>query len=528
MPYKYARSNGNFNDSSIWSLLPGSMSPTTVPDQNDVALTNGFSVNITGNITVSGLRSDAINTATPGNTFYVQDGVIITGDILGGGNRSIDSRFGTQTSATVTYTGSNFFRVHSNTIQASSSTTANQTGPAAGGGVWLRGTGTGFISAVNFYPSDLGNAVHVLSGNCDIRAVNLYGGGYRIFNGPGGAGVLFDSSGWLNVNTENVYGPWFLINGGAGSDAGGRCSGIYILNALSATINAKNIYGGSNIVTNTEPTQHSGIVIRGNGGIFYINCENIYGDFFFNRFAGSAANDDVENYGIRIANNSGMFFINCLNDIVGGSVGGGVNVVSNSSTVSIRCRNVVGGLFAPAKGYGLPGIRSTGNHTLILSATNLNASGGPAIRSSNTGNLIVHNCNLYFSQFGVSPIASNNFTIGKYTDNFIKYPGSDKQSSFNLGNFQSLNTGVYSLPPLSSIRVGTYTGATMRVPPLSSVLFGVKFDTDASVTGTAILTNNILFETNINALSTNNTIGNNVRQALTTQAGGHLIASFSN
>lgn len=57
MANKFARSNGDFNDPSIWSLLAGSMSATSVPTIGDNASSNNFVVQITGTVTCDNITN---------------------------------------------------------------------------------------------------------------------------------------------------------------------------------------------------------------------------------------------------------------------------------------------------------------------------------------------------------------------------------------------------------------------------------------------------------------------------------------
>ena len=60
MPNKFARSNGDFNDPSIWSGLAASMSATSVPTIGDNASSNTFTIQITGNVACDNITNGNI------------------------------------------------------------------------------------------------------------------------------------------------------------------------------------------------------------------------------------------------------------------------------------------------------------------------------------------------------------------------------------------------------------------------------------------------------------------------------------
>jgi hypothetical protein len=83
MPNKFARSSGNFNNSSIWSLSATGLSATTVPGVGDNAVSNNFTVQITGNAVCSNITNSNVYGGTAGGTFNVI-GSTVTADILAG------------------------------------------------------------------------------------------------------------------------------------------------------------------------------------------------------------------------------------------------------------------------------------------------------------------------------------------------------------------------------------------------------------------------------------------------------------
>lgn len=83
MATRYAITSGNFNSTATWSDSPTGTGGFSVPIAGDVAVSNNFEVSITTNITCLELRSDNINSATPGGKFILGNGLTITANIFG-------------------------------------------------------------------------------------------------------------------------------------------------------------------------------------------------------------------------------------------------------------------------------------------------------------------------------------------------------------------------------------------------------------------------------------------------------------
>ena len=69
MANKFARSNGDFNDASIWSGLAASMSATSVPTIGDNAIANNFVVQITGTVACDNITNGTTYGGTAGGGF---------------------------------------------------------------------------------------------------------------------------------------------------------------------------------------------------------------------------------------------------------------------------------------------------------------------------------------------------------------------------------------------------------------------------------------------------------------------------
>jgi hypothetical protein len=82
MPNKFARSNGDFNDPSIWSGLAASMSATSVPTIGDNAIANTFTIQITGNVACDNITSGTAYGGTAGGVFILRNNSQLTSNIL--------------------------------------------------------------------------------------------------------------------------------------------------------------------------------------------------------------------------------------------------------------------------------------------------------------------------------------------------------------------------------------------------------------------------------------------------------------
>jgi hypothetical protein len=73
MANKFARSNGDFNNASIWSGLAASMSATSVPTIGDNAIANTFTIQITGNVACNNITNGTTYGGTNGGVFNLND-----------------------------------------------------------------------------------------------------------------------------------------------------------------------------------------------------------------------------------------------------------------------------------------------------------------------------------------------------------------------------------------------------------------------------------------------------------------------
>jgi hypothetical protein len=82
MANKFARSNGDFNNASIWSLLAGSMSATSVPTIGDNASANTFTIQITGNVTCDNITNGTAYGGTAGGAFNLNNQTSLSATIV--------------------------------------------------------------------------------------------------------------------------------------------------------------------------------------------------------------------------------------------------------------------------------------------------------------------------------------------------------------------------------------------------------------------------------------------------------------
>lgn len=88
MPNKFARSNGDFNDASIWSGLAASMSATSVPTIGDNAIANTYTIQITGNVACDNITNGTTYGGLSGGAFNLNNGVSLSASIISN-NQSI-------------------------------------------------------------------------------------------------------------------------------------------------------------------------------------------------------------------------------------------------------------------------------------------------------------------------------------------------------------------------------------------------------------------------------------------------------
>lgn len=217
MPNKFARSNGDFNDPSIWSGLAASMSATSVPTIGDNAIANTYTIQITGSVACDNITNGTIYGGSAGGLFNLGNGSQVTANItaLGGAAATpVCLLSGTNTSTVVgnavaNGTGS----AANNAITFTSSGTLYYTGNAFGGlnttsGI-LNSSSTGNVIATgNLNGSGPGSSPGEGIKNTSTGSVTVYGN----LNGATASGLSNTSTGSVTV-VGNVIGD---SRGGSG------------------------------------------------------------------------------------------------------------------------------------------------------------------------------------------------------------------------------------------------------------------------------------------------------------------------
>ena len=181
MANKFARSNGDFNNPSIWSLLAGSMSATTVPTIGDNASANTYTIQITGNVACDNITNGATYGGTAGGTFNLGNASQLTSII----------RVGNTLSNCITLSGSN-----SATIVGDVLTTQGNPGVA----VQFTGTSLNITGTIEAHTgNNAGTVRNAGTGNLTVTGI-VYGNG----GGNRGHGIQNTSTGQVNVIGQTI------------------------------------------------------------------------------------------------------------------------------------------------------------------------------------------------------------------------------------------------------------------------------------------------------------------------------------
>jgi hypothetical protein len=269
MPNKFARSNGDFNNPSIWSLLAGSMSATTVPTIGDNAIANTFTIQITGNVACDNIHTSTVYGGSNGGSFNVDTtsgSVNLSASILGGYT-------GTSSTATVRANGSNSLNIYGNITQITGGSKGNLT-------ISLSSILAG---SLNIYGDVSGPLATTTIGGYAIQSsgsgpINLYGNviGGNIVGGSGAPAMILSSP-----NTVTVYGN---IAGGTGKSADfgisntstGSVTVYGNLNALAANAVSNTSTGSVTVYGNLNPTSVACINNTSTGSVTVLG--NVTGD----------------------------------------------------------------------------------------------------------------------------------------------------------------------------------------------------------------------------------------------------------
>jgi hypothetical protein len=455
--------------------------------------------NITG-ITTSNADGNlyAIRNSSTGTMFITSDsircinGQILTNEVAGTCYMRFNTLIGTDNTATFN-TGSIRNTTGTLFITGNMISGSGQYNDTGGGMLTNMGTGVTHFS---------GSAI---GGTAGLARAIRSGGGQMYLQGyfRGGAGNSANRAAAIEVRTSSYIGvsgiiegngsPGLVIQGGTptidvtgvvrggGSTVAGILGDAGSLGAggASPTINVRGSVFGSDITGATGPGINQGYT----GGVV-----NLSGTVNGSRVTTAVG---VNNSGLGVVNISGAAI---------GIVGVGV---SNSSSGVVYIKRVVGGPGGP-----------------------LNIAGGTAAGVSNTQNGQVYVEEVEFGAQGASPISGPVFMIPRTTNVTIMNQGLPTFTPVTL--FRSTNyPGL--VPPPSSVRLGTVYGngdftGTMVVPNPASVQLGVGVD---NTVGTAALTPATVWNYSRTAGISAGSMGERLRNAVTTDIVGSIIASFN-
>jgi hypothetical protein len=252
MANKFARSNGDFNNPSIWSLLAGSMSATTVPTIGDNAIANTFTIQITGNVTCDNITNGIAYGGSNSGRFNLNNGTTLVANIFGGGSGGIETvtLSGTNSSVIIgNITGGFGIGVNGVTITGSGNLT--HTGSTLGGyngcqAISNNGSGA-LISTGNANGAPPGPSAAAAISNTSTGSVTFYG----IINGAATAGISNTSTGSVTV-LGNVFGD---SRGSAGITSTNAAANVRISgNLIGAPNGIPAVYAASYTV-NPVPNQ---------------------------------------------------------------------------------------------------------------------------------------------------------------------------------------------------------------------------------------------------------------------------------
>jgi hypothetical protein len=205
MPNRWPISSGNWSTASIWS---GSIIPTA----SDDVFANGQTVNIDTNITVISLRNSSTGSVVANGTFYLNDNVIVTADVI------------------VAISG-----ISTDTIQITGSNSATMIGNLTGGQRRaLTLSDNSNISIIGTVTAGAGSSFNGISHN---STGNLTISGSII--GP----TTQQSSGVVQINTGNIYVTGSIYGRTTGAGVGGGISStstgnIFVNGTITGSFNA--------------------------------------------------------------------------------------------------------------------------------------------------------------------------------------------------------------------------------------------------------------------------------------------------
>ena len=224
MANKFARSNGDFNNASIWSGLAASMSATSVPTIGDNAIANTFTIQITGSVSCDNITNGTTYGGTGGGTFNLGNNSQLTSNYILGASPQVLLLSGTNSSTIV---GNNIpTNVSNAAITHQSSGTLNIIGSLVAGTGLNASRGVFFATgAVNGTLNVTGNVQGGTGGNSDAIGTQVTG---NVVN------IVGNVTGNVGAGTNNAISQITVI---------GNCIASSLNNAINNTIGNVRISG---------------------------------------------------------------------------------------------------------------------------------------------------------------------------------------------------------------------------------------------------------------------------------------------
>lgn len=324
-----------------------------------------------------------------------------------------------------------------------------------------------------------------------------------------------DSYGIVNTGTGSLYLTGNSYGGSRVGGSAGRGNGIQH-NSIGECIINGNVYGGFiggsayGITINSSNPSMAATTL---GTVRVTIYGNVYGG-------------DGNNLGALIDLDS---VLTVVGDVIGGDFGTGSFGASNTSTATLsvigtaKGGNTSAGISNNSSGT-VYATRAVGNDAGPSFSTVFTAKPGIQNNSAN-GRVFVEE--VVFGSQGATPVSGPIFMVPKSTNITVLNTGpTTGYTSVTL--FRSINFPGFAPEP-RDVRAGLVYGAgeftgTMIVPTRESVQLGVPVD---NTKGLAALSPISVWNFSRNASLTAGSIGQRVRNALTTQAAGTILASFN-
>lgn len=522
---KYAAIDGDFHSTgvnSIWYTGSAASVPPPFPYvqvdppvAGDIAIANGRTVRITSDVVCDRLHNGLINGWCNFGGGFVVDTSVNTINI------SASQIEGTQESLTTSYClsarGTNVLNIFGTILVPPNSDLGRNTGTAVGYSFITR-----TIAPTNIY----GNLQFTLLAR---GASQDYYGGHGILVASGATLNLYGTAGVGNAasndynnysvgittndnSTLNIYGSVMSVNSYFG---GRRQRAIYVNNLCNI-----NVYGDVHRPLGTH--QMRGFQINGSSNTITING-NVY--------QGSTSNSTNFDFETTGSTNNNLIINGNVLALFGGVGNYCIRSVNSSSNNTITVNGNVYSVYYPAIYSTQANIFVNGNvvcggswQTVHVDGSGIVTINGNIIDSPNSGVPAILTNFLRFKSNSYQP-----YIVRPKTYIVSDEPGLSNGSLYYypLNSFQQ-----FSLPSIDSVRAGTVfaNGAltgTCGMPPASSVYYGVPYDTNGSIIGTATINPFNLFDFNLSVYDNQlNTLGYRLANAATPDLLGETIGSL--